>query len=65
MGAGSREELLNGQVNQLNFKVARKLFQTKGVTWRETESSPEGEKYICRDSVRRQKNWNFLQQGRK
>lgn len=56
MGAGSREELLNGQVNQLNFKVARKLFQTKGVTWRETESSPEGEKYICRDSAREKRS---------
>lgn len=29
------------------------------------ESSPEGEKYICRDLVRRPKNWNFLQQERK
>lgn len=29
------------------------------------ESSPEGEKYIHRDLVRRPKNWNFLQQERK
>lgn len=38
MGAESREELLNGQVKQLNFKVDSRLFQTKGVTWRETEN---------------------------
>jgi len=33
VGADSREELLNGQVNQLNFKESGKLFQAKGVTW--------------------------------
>lgn len=44
MGADSREELLNGQVNHLNVKVARKLFQMKGVTWRETENQVQKEK---------------------
>lgn len=69
MGADSREEILNGQVNQLNFKDSGKLFQTKGVTLEKNrESSPGGEKdslgeCLSRDLVGR--NWNFLQQDRK
>lgn len=56
-----REEILNGQVNQLNFKGSGKLFQMNGVTRRKTESSPEGEErslgeHISRDLVRRTKN---------
>lgn len=44
MGADRREELLNGQVNQLNFKESGKLFQTKGVTWRKIENQAQKEK---------------------
>lgn len=44
VGADSREELLNGQVNQLNFKVDRRLFQMKDVTWRETENQVQKER---------------------
>lgn len=65
VGADRREELLNGQVNQQNFKESGKLFKNEGcVVEKNRESNPEGEKYICRDLVRRPKNWKFLQQER-
>lgn len=44
MGADSKEELLNGQVNQLNFKEPGKLFQTKGVMRRKIENQAQKEK---------------------
>lgn len=56
-----REEILNGQVNQLNFKGSGKLFQMKCDKEKNRESSPEGEErsleeHISRDLVRRTKN---------
>lgn len=51
VGADSKEEILNGQVNQLNFKNSGRLFQTKGVTWRKIENQAQKEKRTVWESA--------------
>lgn len=60
VGADSREDLLNGQVNQLNFKESGKLFQTKGVMWRKTENQAQKEKVPSRRFGDKTKNLELL-----
>lgn len=60
MGADSREDLLNGQVNQLNFKESGKLCQTKGVTWRKVENQAQKEKVPSQRFGEKTKNLELL-----